>query len=487
MASCFADDTAPTALTEYEKQRLENVKRNQAMIAALGIQKSRADLQLITPKKTEIKGFKRTADKRQREREEPVVTRQLRSSRISLTKSVDAQENDNPPPITEPVEDTLKTTRKPLPLGSVHIRGSSTNSFVNCLQGLDDDTPVSHFLNLKSSSYSDCILPSRFSLQKDDIARVVPGRIISVSFLPVSDRILVVAGDKGGHLGFWDVECDESEGDGVHLFQPHVSHVSGISVAPFSATKVFTCSYDATVKHLDWGTSMFDLVYCSEDDNILSAICSVSGSPHCAYVGEGEGYLKMLDTREKKATSSVKVHDKRLNTIDVNSQAAWLMVTSSSDATVSVWDARKLKHAGSSIAKIEHHRAVHSAYFSPTGSSIATCSYDNTVAVLRGFQHQGGSNASSKVHEKPTFIVHPNRNNRWIPTFRAIWGWDDEYVYVGNMKRTIDVISTSSKSTCHWLSSPMMTSIPCRLVAHPLRCGILAGCTAGGQVYVWRQ
>ena len=70
---------------------------------------------------------------------------------------------------------------------------------------------------------------------------------------------------------------------------------------------------------------------------------------------------------------------------------------------------------------------------------------------------------------------------------RAIWGWDDEYVFVSNMKRTIDVISTSKKSICHRLSSALMTSIPSRLAAHPNMHGILAGCSAGGQVYIWQQ
>ncbi|KAI5080996.1 hypothetical protein GOP47_0004179 [Adiantum capillus-veneris] len=478
-SSSTAGDPSPVALTEYEKQRLENVKRNQAMIAALGIQSAKADIQYAVSKRAEVKGYKRSADKRQREREEPVVTRRLRSSRISWT-SEDAQKLESPP-TPEPLKKvpTLDNTRRPVPLASVCIQGSSTERFISRLQELDEHIPLSQLSpskrrNLQEGSTD----PREFTLQTSDIARVVPERIMSVAFLPVNDKLLVVAGDKGGHLGFWDVEWDDDDGDGdgVHLYQPHTSPISGIAVQPCSASKVLTCSYDGTVKRLDVDTSMFDLMFTLEDDEVLSAICSVPGSPHCSYVGEGLGFLKMLDTREKVPVSCGQIHQRRINTIDMSMQSPWLMVSSSTDTNVCVWDVRKMKRNQDMLGQIQHQKAVHSAQFSPSGNSIATCSYDNTIAIMKWPSVQN-----------PTYVQHPNMNNRWISTFRAIWGWDDEYIYVGNMKRTIDLISTKYEAECHWLSSPLMTSIPCRLAAHPMRRGILAGCTAGGQIYVWRE
>lgn len=68
---------------------------------------------------------------------------------------------------------------------------------------------------------------------------------------------------------------------------------------------------------------------------------------------------------------------------------------------------------------------------------------------------------------------------------RGVWGWDDSYIFVGNMKRGVDVISTEERRLVTTLESPNMTAIPCRFDAHPFKPGMLAGATSGGQVYVW--
>ena len=37
------------------------------------------------------------------------------------------------------------------------------------------------------------------------VAKVVPNRIFSVAIHPSESKVLVVAGDKWGKIGFWDV------------------------------------------------------------------------------------------------------------------------------------------------------------------------------------------------------------------------------------------------------------------------------------------
>lgn len=49
----------------------------------------------------------------------------------------------------------------------------------------------------------------------------------------------------------------------------------------------------------------------------------------------------------------------------------------------------------------------------------------------------------------------------------------------------MDVISIAEKRTMLSLVSPYMTAIPCRFAVHPYEVGVLAGATAGGQVYTW--
>lgn len=68
---------------------------------------------------------------------------------------------------------------------------------------------------------------------------------------------------------------------------------------------------------------------------------------------------------------------------------------------------------------------------------------------------------------------------------RGKWGWDDSYVFIGNMKRGVDIISVAGKKIVSTLRSELISAIPCRFDAHPCKVGMLAGATSGGQVYIW--
>jgi len=133
------------------------------------------------------------------------------------------------------------------------------------------------------------------------------------------------------------------------------------------------------------------------------------------------------------------------------------------------------KRQTKSIATVRHDKAVHSAYFSPSGNYLATTSYDDSVGVSNGLDSWN-----------TTFIYHYNPPRRWISSFRAIWGWDDQYLFIGNMDKALDAICTSTKITTT-LHSSFITAIPTRFAKHPFVHGVLAGANAGGRVYLWRK
>lgn len=83
--------------------------------------------------------------------------------------------------------------------------------------------------------------PSRIlslSLEEDGVAKVVPERILNLTFLHVRGTVIVAAGDKAGHVGFWNTNRGGDQGVGVHLYQPHSAPVSGIAACPIDFTKV---------------------------------------------------------------------------------------------------------------------------------------------------------------------------------------------------------------------------------------------------------
>eukprot|EP00249_Psilotum_nudum_P001386 c13852_g1_i2 orf=264-1799(+) len=506
------------SLTDYERRRLENVKRNQAMLASLGVQQTSEDLRSTQREKEKPKGYKSSQQKRPRD--EPVVLRRsLRALGLSpdgeARRAMERQLNDDTPieyvqsvhhnrassnrlrksfDFSVDTENMLdpSSVEGPLPFSSVHLarKESSNLEFLDRLRILVDEMPISDSMGKRRISSHNMIVhgvgesqvvdPSSLTLKEQDVARVVPERIFNVLFFPFRERIILAVGDRVGNLGLWDVECEKLEGDGVHIYRPHAAPVTGMAIAPYNGSKVLSCSYDGTVRHMDIESVRFDLIYCTE--KALSAICFIPGNPHCAYLAEA-GAVKVLDFRDGNRNNGFELHDRKINTIDFHPERSHLMATSSTDGTACVWDVRYMGIHRRSLAKVTHLKAVHSAYFSPSGSHLATCSSDNSIGLMGNLSQYKGTGS----FEDESMIFHYNVTNRWICSFRAIWGWDDNYIYVANMNRSIDVISTSSRMLTSQLSDSLMTSIPCRLASHPLVEGMLAGSTGGGRVYLWRK
>ncbi|KAL5223679.1 hypothetical protein ABZP36_010318 [Zizania latifolia] len=76
-----------------------------------------------------------------------------------------------------------------------------------------------------------------------DVRRVVPDRILSVRILPLVYRTVLAAGNKLGHVGFWDVDGvvvdeDGDGADGVFEYMPHRGRVGAIVAHPATPQKV---------------------------------------------------------------------------------------------------------------------------------------------------------------------------------------------------------------------------------------------------------
>ncbi|KAA8522906.1 hypothetical protein F0562_009329 [Nyssa sinensis] len=310
-------------------------------------------------------------------------------------------------------------------------------------------------------------------LEEENIARVVPGRILALRFFPTNDMKMIVVGNKFGNVGFWNVDSNMEDGNGIYLYRPHSGPVSGIVIQPFSLSKMFTCCYDGIIRLMDVEKEAFDLVYSS--DYAIFSLSQRQNDIKSLYFGEGQGGLSIWDERTGKSSNSWNLHEDRINTVDFNSENNNIMATSSTDGSVCIWDLRNIAANRPKFLKmVSHKRAVHSAYFSPSGSCLATTSIDDKVGLLSG-----------PNYEDISMIYHYNQTGRWISSFRGIWGWDDSYIFIGNMKRGVDVVSVAQRKNVTTLESPHMSAIPCRFDAHPYKVGMLAGATSGGQVYVW--
>lgn len=108
-------------------------------------------------------------------------------------------------------------------------------------------------------------LPSRYAgrlaklrIGASGVAKVCPERIYSAVVHPTADSLVVTCGDKWGNLGVWRVG-HEDEG-AVALYRPHTSPINMLQYHPNDDTKLFSLSYDGTVRCMDIVAGKFDFV-----------------------------------------------------------------------------------------------------------------------------------------------------------------------------------------------------------------------------------
>ncbi|KAJ6673353.1 hypothetical protein OIU85_012361 [Salix viminalis] len=481
---------ATQKLTEYEIKRLENIRRNDEMLAALQLHAKASLLSNASKRQRDgsAKSYKVSPAKKPKETETPtVIRRSLRTRGMPPDSNcLDADSNENSDKTTLNQASISREKTSPCVLGPLKMRDAydgtgSDRAFIDTLLSFERETEIGKVksdnlncgIKIEKREFEGRVDLESMSLEPENIARIMPGRIMTVRFLPQSDVNIVAAGNKLGNVAFWNVDSKGEKDNGIFLYRPHTGPISGILFQQSCLSKIFTSCYDGYLRLMDAEKEVFNLVHSCDD-----AIFCLSQHPNdvkSLYFGEGRGGLSVWDDRTGSVSSQWTLHEDRINTIDFNPQNPNIMATSSSDATVCLWDLRKVD-AGKpkSLKIVNHERAVHSAYFSPSGSSLASTSFDDTIGILSGVNFEDTSR-----------VQHSNQTGRWISSFRATWGWDDSFVYVGNMKRGVDIISLDQRRVIKTLQSPHMTAIPCRFHAHPCRVGMLAGATAGGQVYIW--
>ncbi|XP_062225095.1 DNA damage-binding protein cmr1-like [Phragmites australis] len=454
------------ALTEYERRRQENIQRNQAILAQLRRDAANLSAAFAAGRPKKQTRATPTAPAGSPRRSGRARLQPPSSAAASLPSA-----HLKPRPSHFPISDAFvieKVTDVSAPLTSAILAASwpPPECKVRADEGFD---PCCKELVLKPGN----------------VRKLAPTVIAVARVLPLADRTVVAAGTCFGHLVFWDADRPaparplrgagslRGAADGVFKYLPHTGSVAGITAHPSAPRKIYSCTREGEICLMDVEKEIFNMIYLC--DYPAFSLCQAPEHATCLYFGEGNGELKAFDERAGKVLSKWKLHCDCISSIDFNTENPNMLATSSLDSTACLWDLRNMNMLKpESLKVVKHKMQVHSAYFSPSGSFLATTSRDNAVGIL-----------SVCDFDNSCFLQHTSPSR----TFKASWGWNDSDLLLGTQRDvaiiSVDLkdnnISTSCKAR---IESEHMTEAPRQFAVHQYRVGYLA-CVGSNRVFLW--
>lgn len=193
-----------------------------------------------------------------------------------------------------------------------------------------------------------------------DVGRVAPSRIFCL--LPHVEVPIVMVGDRDGHIGLWDVALAQDVVNpfqtevfkrGIRkgkyadlsfsLFHPHRRPISGLCMPTQNPLSLFSTSYDGTFRRFDFRKEEFLLLLNNEEQ--LTSLTTLPGGDTCI-VGDSIGNAVIVDTRVKHLPTKISnknmfsLHDRKIYCLDTHPIDSNLLLSSSLDQSVKLWDLR---------------------------------------------------------------------------------------------------------------------------------------------------
>ncbi|KAI1435818.1 WD40-repeat-containing domain protein [Xylaria sp. CBS 124048] len=506
-------------LSAFEARRRENVANNAKLLkdtAELGARMRRA----AAPPERTVTPRKRKAA------EPPVRTRVMpvrQSARLAGTAAepADAPESPDASSIELKGNDIKRARRNgDLDLANLQVEGqrwSSADSLPSFKQGVqpgvrtftDKDIKDTKDEKLKSLRQDLDSLSLYDGWQPGDI-KITPGRVCALTFHPILDKAIVLAGDKTGTLGFFDASQkkpeypdDEDEDFDVPLpqisaFEVHSRAITSIKIPMYDPTSVITSSYDSSIRCLDLATQVSTQLWApaaGEEEKGVSCLDIASQATDTIIFSTLQGSLGRIDRRAKKKADMWVLTDSKVGGVSLHPILPHLVATASLDRTLKIWDLRMITGRGDSAhpALLGQHRSrlsVSHASWSQSGH-IATSSYDDTVKIfdtVKAPKWKPGVQLDEEELQPCVKIPHNNQTGRWVSILKPQWqvspGDGVHKFAIGNMNRFVDVYDSAGKQLAQ-LGGQGITAIPATAQLHPIHNWVAAG-NGSGKLCLWQ-
>jgi len=448
--------------SEYERKRLERIERNEEFLAALEVEKEKDTL--TAPKRAEKKRkaeeAKKRAQARKKRREEAQNTPRRSSGRLKGEKAEDfyiegirngkirvgalpgSMTRDPSRVQSRTTEfDSTKAVRKSrydeeelLDLETVGENGVKTGT--GFFTALKESKEVREFASTELDYAADLS-----KLECRNAVKIIPNRGYSVKFHP--DLPLCVAGDRDGHIGMLRIpenSEDEYSDNALLEYRPHASTVNNLD---FVDTKLFSFSYDGSVRKMDLNhPGKFELIYGSKmEANVWSQYGILSPDRKQTIVTFSDGSVVCTDLEAKKAAWNFRPHEKKVQTVSMDRNSRFIC-TASLDRTICLWDVRKL---GSNVKKpspictFNDDYSVNACFFDGTGTKLVSCGQSDRIFLFEN------AHKSGETLEPTHSIKHNNKTGRYLSVFHPSWDMKNTGCFLmGSLAtpRRVEVFST---------------------------------------------
>ncbi|KAL8703889.1 MAG: hypothetical protein Q9201_002940 [Fulgogasparrea decipioides] len=525
-------------LSEYERQRLENIAQRDRLLKQLALDASSAGLGPgQKPKHAKAANPHRKKPTVKKVKEENVPRRT--SSRIAGLEADSEVAKRKAEEEYVAVQEAARVKRQrisgPLDLSEVQVAGKGWDKNENFLVDVvsrganpyertfgEEEVKETTDKELRALREKMSGLGLYDGFEPNRI-KITPERIYSLGFHPVAEKPLVFAGDKLGNLGLFDAsqsssssvknekpikhedqdeeEADEDEDDpdpNITSFHLHTRTISSFQFSPHNPSHLYTSSYDSSLRLLDLTKSSSTEIYAPEDTSLDEPLSGVEMDPHCPhllYFSRLDGHVGRTDTRAPNTVEIFELSEKKIGGFSLNPSVPHFIATASLDRTMRIWDLRKLsgKRGGPQLPALcgehESRLSVSHAAFNAAGQ-VATASYDDTVKI-HSFDGMSGWEAGKDLSEKemkPSAIIrHNNQTGRWVTILRAQWQLhppDNVHRFcIGNMNRFVDIYTSKGEQLAQ-LGGEGITAVPAVAQFHPTVDWVAAG-TASGKLCLW--
>ena len=488
-------------LTNFQKKRLENIKRNNELLQKLNLSKLSNS---IKPKEVKVHEKKKSAsstrDSRKRKHEE------VKTERLPTRRSRRLQGQAAEPAKELPAE--LGSIKVKPEVEDVKILGDLKLSDI-----IKDEGQLDKLANVKVSSGDFFNELRNIQTESSDVKKeveifdkmemwqdkVIYERISSLFIHPSKEKFVMIAGDISGNIGIWNKDISKELGpedeEEIFRFQLFGKNVSRIDCMPNHMEKLVLASYDGNIRTLDLNNQKSDellLVKDPYDDALgVSDLQFNYDDPNVIYLSTLTGEFAICDLREDLKSQSLKLRrlaDKKIGSMAINPKNTSQIATGSLDRTLKLWDVRKLvdKPEWSQYEDYPSHEIV-STYdsrlsvsgvsYSPNDDTLVCNGYDDTIRL---FDVSPGA-FTDELLPKLT-IKHNCQTGRWTSILKARFKQNKNIFAIANMSRAIDVYTSDGQQLAH-MATP---TVPAVISWHPSQ-DVVVGGNSSGKVFLFSE